>query len=360
MNGVLTTGKRVAVTGATGKLGQRLVAALIERGVQVKALTREPRRAAERFPDPRIEWIRGDLTNPGSLPPLLASTNVLFHLASHSPGPGAVGIYQASEHWQVSAEGTAHLLAAAAQAAVPTRIYLSSVMAMGAGTRADGAPADELTEARPASLYGLAKRAAELQLLTAGTASGQRATVLRAPMVYGIAGEGNLVQMITAIARGRFPTWPRHENLRSAVHADDLVAALLLAAEHRAAAGRLYLVTDGQPFSTRWLDQQIRQALGRSTGRGGLPLGVWRAAAAVGSLLERVSRGRMPLTRERLDKLRANAHYSSARIEHELGFRASHSLASVLPGLVTETCANLRMTQAPRAQNGLGRDKNSR
>lgn len=332
----MSIGRCAAVTGATGKLGQRLVAALIDRGIQVKALTREPSVAAKRFPDQRIQWIRGDLTDARSLPPLVASADSLFHLASHAPGPGAVDIYQAPAHWQVSAEGTAHLLAAAAQAKTPTLIYLSSVMAMGTGTRADASAADELSEPQPDSLYGLAKRAAELQVLATGTAPGRRATVLRAPMVYGIPGEGNLLRLIDAIARGRFPAWPQHENLRSAVHADDLIAAVLLAAADPRAAGRVYLVTDGQPFSTRWLDQRIRAALGRRSEQAGLPLCCWRVAAAAGSLLEWLSRRPMPLTRERLGKLLANAHYGSARIERELGFRASRSLGSTLPGLVAE------------------------
>ncbi len=332
----MSIGRCAAVTGATGKLGQRLVAALIDRGIQVKALTRKPSVASQRFPDQRIEWIRGDLTDPQSLPPLVASAESLFHLASYAPGPGAVGLYQAPAHWQVSAEGTAHLLAAAARAKTPTLIYLSSVMAMGTGTSADASAADELSEPQPDSLYGLAKRAAELQVLAAGAACGRRATVLRAPMVYGIPGEGNLLRMIEAIARGRFPPWPQHHNLRSAVHADDLIAALLLAAADPRADGRVYLVTDGQPFSTRWLDQRIRAALGRRSDQAGLPLCCWQTAAFVGSLLEWLSRRPMPLTRERLGKLLENAHYSSARVESELGFRASHSLGSALPALVAD------------------------
>jgi hypothetical protein len=39
-------------------------------------------------------------------------------------------------------------------------------------------------------------------------------SVLRLPMVYGLDGEGNLARMIDAVARGRFPPWPKINNRR--------------------------------------------------------------------------------------------------------------------------------------------------
>jgi len=71
------------------------------------------------------------------------------------------------------------------------------------------------------------------------------ASVLRLPMVYGLEGQGNLALMIAAIARHRFPPWPRHDQRRSAIHVADAVRAALLCAGQPRAAGQVFLVTDG-------------------------------------------------------------------------------------------------------------------
>ncbi len=53
------------VTGATGKAGRQVVAALLAAGERVRALTRDPAKA--RFPS-GVEVVAGDLTKPSSIP----------------------------------------------------------------------------------------------------------------------------------------------------------------------------------------------------------------------------------------------------------------------------------------------------
>ncbi|MEU6951860.1 NAD(P)H-binding protein [Streptomyces sp. NPDC045714] len=58
----------ILVTGATGTVGRRVVEQLLERGEDVRALTRDPARAT--FPD-GVDVVAGDLTDPASLGPAL-------------------------------------------------------------------------------------------------------------------------------------------------------------------------------------------------------------------------------------------------------------------------------------------------
>ncbi len=160
------------------------------------------------------------------------------------------------------------------------------------------------------------------------------ASVLRLPMVYGIDGEGNIVRMIDAMARRRFPPWPRIENRRSAVHLDDAVEAALLAARNPIAAGQVYLVTDGEAYSTRWLYERILAALGRPQPGWTLPLPVLQAAAVLGSAAERLTGRAMPLTRTGLGKLIGNAWYSAEKIRRELSFKPRRSLETEVPRMV--------------------------
>jgi nucleoside-diphosphate-sugar epimerase len=114
---------------------------------------------------------------------------------------------------------------------------------------------------------------------------------------------------------------------------DTVRAALLLAQDPRA-AGQVYLVTDGQPYSTRWLYEQIRRALGRPVPRWSVPLWLLKAVAASGSLAERASGRAMPLTRVGLSKLTGDAWYSSDKLQGELGFAPEHRLEEEIPRMV--------------------------
>jgi len=326
----------VLVSGATGKVGRRLVTALLEEGARVFVLTRDPERARGLWPGAVVEFRSGDLTEPATLGGLLDGIEAVFHLASYSPGPTEPDIYEAPSHWPVTALGTRNLTALVAESRVSRLVYLSSVKAMGDAVAATGRPADESVEPRPDSLYGRAKLDAERSVLGLGRAAGVQVAVLRLPMVYGLAGQGNIARMIDAVARGRFPPWPRIENRRSAVHVDDAVRAALLLARDPRAAGQVYLVTDGRPYSTRWLYEQIRRALGRAVPRWSVPRWLLGVAAAGGSLAERVSHRAMPLTRVGLSKLTGDAWYSSEKLQAGLGFVPRHRLEDEIPRMVTD------------------------
>ncbi len=324
----------VLVTGATGKVGRRLVSALLREGSRVSILTRDPERARGLWPGEPLECRLADLTDATSLDGLLEGIEAVFHLASYSPAPGEPDIYEAPAHWPVTALGTRNLAAQVPASPVRRLVYMSSVKAMGDAAAAQGRPADETSEPRPDSLYGRAKLEAERCILGLGRGGAVHTAVVRLPMVYGLEGEGNIARMIEAVARGRFPPWPRLENRRSAVHVEDAVRAVLLAAQDPRAAGQVYLATDGRPYSTRWLYEQIRLALGRPAPRWTLPLSLLGAAAWVGSQVEVATGRAMPLTRVGLAKLTGDAWYSSQKLRDELGFEPRHDLERELPGMV--------------------------
>lgn len=329
-------GMPVLVTGATGKVGRLLVPVLVRRGAQVSVLTRDPERARALSGLAGANCRAGDLTDPAALPAALEGVACVFHLASYSPTPEESDIYAAPGHWPMTAEGTDNLVRAALAAGVERLVYLSSVKAMGDAVAATGTPADEATPPAPESLYGRAKLAAEQSVLAAGATSGMHVCVLRLPMVYGLAGEGNIARMIEAVAKNRFPPWPRIENRRSAIHVQDAIAAALLVATHPQSGRKTYLVTDGASYSTRWLYEQIRYSLGRDVPGWAVPRWVLGTAATMGTVLEKLSGRRMPLDREGLRKLTGDAWFSSERIRTELGFVSRHSLEEEIPRMVRE------------------------
>ncbi|MFC0037544.1 NAD(P)H-binding protein [Actinomadura rayongensis] len=72
----------ILVTGATGNVGGQVVRALAARNVPVRALTRDPGRAA---PVPGVEFTGGDLGRPETLRPALDGVSALFLLPGY-PG----------------------------------------------------------------------------------------------------------------------------------------------------------------------------------------------------------------------------------------------------------------------------------
>ncbi|WP_296806998.1 NAD-dependent epimerase/dehydratase family protein [Thiocapsa sp.] len=328
----------ILVTGATGKVGRRLVAELLRTGQRVAIVTRSSDAAQTLWQEqgagqgPEIR--AADLTDPSSLGSVCDGIDTLFHLASYSPRPDEPDIYEAPSHWPVTAEGTANLMARVEPSGIRRVIYLSSIKAMGDRAGALGRPADESVIPAPDSLYGRAKLAAERSVLELGRATGRHTAVLRLPMVYGLGDSGNIARMVKAVAAGRFPPWPRIENHRAAIHVEDAVDAAILVAGHPETAGEVYLVTDGRDYSTRWLYEQSLIALGRPVPRWTIPLPVLRFAAGVGTVGERLSRRRMPLTLDGLGKLTGDAWFTSSKLERNLGFRPRQTLETEIPRLV--------------------------
>lgn len=79
---------RVLVVGATGSIGEQVVAAAVAAGHQVRALVRNPARASG-FP-PGVELVVGDVTQPASLGPAVADIDAVV-LTLGSDGLGKVG-----------------------------------------------------------------------------------------------------------------------------------------------------------------------------------------------------------------------------------------------------------------------------
>lgn len=81
----------VLATGASGYIGGRLVPRLLRAGHTVRVLTRDPRRLAGRFWVDRVEVVRGDLLNHGTLAGICDGVDAGYYLVhSMSAGSGYV------------------------------------------------------------------------------------------------------------------------------------------------------------------------------------------------------------------------------------------------------------------------------
>src|ERR671929_411842 len=112
---------RVLVTGATGKVGYAIATALVDRGDEVRALVRDPERAARQLPA-GVEPVTGDVTQPATLPDAVDGCELVFN---------AMGL---PEQWQrdvtvferVNAQGSANVVRAARAAGVRRFVHTST------------------------------------------------------------------------------------------------------------------------------------------------------------------------------------------------------------------------------------------
>lgn len=261
----------------------------------------------------------------GDLPALQAACTgieTIFHCAGYAHAFAATP-GEADRQWRTNCEGTRNLLEAAAEAGVHRFVFLSSVKAM---AEPGDACIDEDFPGQPETAYGRAKREAERLVLAAGLAHGMHVVVLRPAMVYGAGGRGNLERMGRLVRRGLFPPLPETGNRRSLVHVDDLVSAMLLAAEAPRANGRTYIVAGSATPSGRGLFDAMRRALGLAPVRWSVPATLLAQLARLGDRLGDLRGRRLPFDSEAVSRLLGSACYSAERIRRELGWRSAMSL----------------------------------
>lgn len=235
--------RRLVVTGATGFIGRRLVSAAADAGWTVRALVRRP---AEAELDSRAEVMRWQLEGAGARPEVFGDGAVVAHLAAMIPAdyadPGA-----AQACFQVNALGTLEVLRAAEAVEGAHLIHVSSgnCYAPRAGLVTEDAP---LFPSPRAPWYLTSKATAEVWVEHFRLAGRLGSAVLRVSSVYGpgmVA--GGLIPIFASRLLAGQPVQV-HDGGRytvDLVHVDDVVAAILAAADRRACgiynvgAGRL-------------------------------------------------------------------------------------------------------------------------
>ena len=215
----------VALTGATGFVGQRLVPLLAADGWRVRLLLRrDPVRPEWRGVEPQI--VAGDLGDAVALRQLVSGADAVVHVA------GLIKAARRRQYYAINHQGSSALADAVLVAAPAAKFLHISTIA-----------------AREPSLsdYAGSKRAGEDAVLER---LGTRATVLRPPAVYGPGDRETLV--FFQLAARRFVPLAGARAARAAmIHVDDLTA-LLLALLRETPRGAVLTAADARPDGYSW------------------------------------------------------------------------------------------------------------
>jgi dihydroflavonol-4-reductase len=301
---------RTLVTGSTGLVGNNVVRLLVERGGQVRVLTRDTsnRRALDGI---SVEFAQGDVRDAAAVRRAVQGTNQVIHAAAHVH-IGWTGLDLARA---VNVEGTRNV-AQAAQAEGVKLVHVSSIDALGVRSLAEPATEDTPPDNGVLCPYVVTKREAEQVILTA-VSQGLNATIVNPAFMIGPWDwKPSSGRMLLEVARGRGLFAPLGTNNFCDVR--DVAAGILAAAE-RGQAGRRYIL-GGQTLSYFQAWRIFAEVSGAR--RPLLPAGplLRFAAGRCGDLWTRIS-GREPDVNSAATAMSGQQrHVSSARAQAELGY----------------------------------------
>jgi len=248
----------VMVTGATGFVGHVLCNRLLEQGFSVRGtlLTSENSSALAVGVEPVTV---GSLGTDTQWSHALTGVDTIIHLAARVHIMDDHAADPMNEFRNVNVEGTAQLAREAAKAGVKRLVFISSIKVNGEETPTPYTPD---STPNPSDPYGISKWEAEQALRKIEADTGLEVVIIRTPLVYGPGVKANFINMIKIISRGIPLPLASITNKRSLIYVGNLVDALAVCAVHPDAAGKTYLVSDGEDVSTPGLVRRTASALG--------------------------------------------------------------------------------------------------
>jgi nucleoside-diphosphate-sugar epimerase len=269
----------IALTGATGFIGQFLLRDLPKRGYRLRVLLRRP----SAVPVDCASAVVGDLARPVNMAAALADVGAVIHSAGLAH---AMSGTPQDDYRVLNTEATVGLARAAQRAGVRRFVFLSSVRAQ-SGPSAPYVLTEEAPP-RPSEPYGASKLAAEQGL----AALELDWVALRLATVYGPGVKGNMVELLR-LARAPYPLpLGGLTGRRSLVALDNVAEAIVTVLSTREPLRRPLLVADPDPLTVAEMIAALRQGLGRRPGLVAVPEPLLRAlvrAAGRSELYERLN-----------------------------------------------------------------------
>jgi nucleoside-diphosphate-sugar epimerase len=306
---------RILITGANGFIGQSLCKKALSEGWHVRGTIRTP--AGKDTLPAEVDAVIIDGVGPGTdWTKALAGVDTVVHLAARVHVMRETASNPLMEFRRVNTHGTVRLARMAAASGVGRFIFLSTVGVNGNAT--PERPFTEMDLPQPHNAYAVSKFEAELSLRAISDQTELGIVIIRAPLVYGPANPGNFLKLLNLVAKRLPLPLASVRNRRSLMYLENLVDAIITCTNRPEAAGKTYLVSDGDDVSTPELIRRIADALGVPAILSSFPVSLLHLA---GKLLGKSAE---------IERLIGSLIVDSTKIRTELGWKPPFGLSEGL------------------------------
>ena len=300
------------VTGANGFTGSHLVKLLCDRGYQVKGLVRKSSDLS-RLKDCNIELVYGDICDRDILKSAMEEIDLVFHLAAYVE----LGLVDEAKMERVNVEGTRAILEVSKTSGISKMVYCSTIGVYG---DTGGEIIDETFQRQQenfSSAYDRTKYQAQ-ELVDEFYQQGLPVVSLMPSGIFG-ADDPHFGPVLQLFCQGKLKFWVGGDRITGIVHVDDLVEAMVLAAE-KSQSGEHYIISTGE-LKTREMFALLGQKTGIPTPQE-LPEFLVRA---IGNILDPIGRlfaWNPPISKERVHYLYDRCvRIDSSKARKELGWQ---------------------------------------
>jgi 2-alkyl-3-oxoalkanoate reductase len=333
---------KILVTGANGLIGRHLVRRLLQEGNRVRIFVRR-RPEAEFMGDGNVEVFLGDLGDPAAVDRAVAGTEMVYHVGAAMKG-------SAHDHERGTVCGTQNIVDSVLRHNAQRLVYISSLSCLHAAAARLGDVITEDWSVEPfptkRGAYTQAKTAAEKIVLDAVRDRHLRAVLLRPGRVFG-PGMTLLTPEVARRVGDVFVVLGDGTRELPLVYVEDVIDAILLAAETSKLDGQIFHIVDRTRVTQ---DQVVRDYISKNAKNAKiihLPLAVVYSMALGFEVLSKILNRPAPLSIYRVKSALARMHFDCIRAENELGWQPRVGVASGLQ----ETMAAERVTYS---HSGLG------
>jgi len=310
----------ILVTGGSGFIGTYLVTDLLKEGHSVSIYDKQK---SETFPD---HCIIADIRDKEKLTRALRGYDLVYHLAAeHRDDVRPISLY-----YDVNVGGAQNLLYALDKNSVKKLIFTSTVAVYGLNA---GKP-DEDSPLKPFNDYGKSKYKAEAVFNDWAASDNSKTLVtVRPTVVFGEKNRGNVYNLLSQIASGKFMMVGNGKNKKSMAYVRNI--SKFLALMSKTTAGKhIYNYADKPDLDMVELKNLVLKELGKKNSINfHLPYFIGLLGGHVFDLLAKITKQTYPISSIRIKKFCAETVISGKKIE-DLDFKAPFSIVDGLNRMI--------------------------
>lgn len=240
------------LTGATGFIGSHIAEKLIQKNISTRLFVRKRNSLIDSLEKKGAKIYVAQPDNLDMLEKSLQGSDIVIHCA------GTTKALKEEDYFKANLEFTKSILNLLRKD--QKILFISSQAA--AGPSCSLIPIDEKDIPNPLTYYGKSKLLAECHVREWGNENANHYTILRPSVVYGPRGK-DLYNYFKLINKGILLLLGNGKKKISIIHIEDLVNAIMAAAEH-SFNGETYFVSSDEAYSWEEIGDTIKKALNKT------------------------------------------------------------------------------------------------